>query len=218
MGRWQTIPLPTLSFAEYLRLRRVEIPDLPPVRSLRQLFNWGAGEFSVAAALGRPLTAHFHEYLLRGRSKIYLADAALPGAVLLLGRKLLEKPERLGAAVETAFFKHLYTRYYPEQPSFSYWQDKKNRDLEVDLIVETGDRLVPFEVKYQDTAITPKKLKGLRLFLEERGVEHGYVVTQRWEDFRVIDTTSARKGKERETLKARILAIPAPLACLWLSL
>jgi predicted AAA+ superfamily ATPase len=155
--------------------------------------------------------------VLRGRSKIYLADAALPGSVLLLGRRLLEQPDRLGAAVETAFFKHLYTRYYPDQPTFSYWQDRKNRDLEVDLIAETGDRLVPFEVKYQDTETTPKKFKGLRLFLEEKKVTHGYVVTQRWEDFSVIETFSARKGREREHLDAKILAIPAPLACFWLS-
>ena len=86
----------------------------------------------------------------------------------LLGRRLLEKPDRLGAAVETAFFKHFFTRYYPDQPSFSYWQDKKNRDLEVDLIAQTGDRLVPFEVRYQDVEPTPRKLKGLRLFLEEK--------------------------------------------------
>lgn len=155
--------------------------------------------------------------VLRGRSKIYLADASLPGAMLLLGRRLLEKPDRLGAAVETAFFKHLYTRYYPDQPTFSYWQDKKNRGLEVDLIAETGDRLVPFEVKYQDAEPTPRKLKGLRLFLEEKGVQHGYVITQRREDFGIIETTSARKGQEREPLDAKILAIPAPLACLWLS-
>jgi len=320
VGRWETIPLPTLSFAEYLRLRKVEGPDLPSVRSLRQIFDWGAGDFSRSATLGRPLTAHFHEYLLRGgfpepalvndltrcqrllredivdkvlkrdmtalygvrrvlevekiflylcyhdggildvptlsreldginrqsvnnfldlfeathliyrlrpygygkevlrgRSKLYLADAALPGAVLLLGRRLLEKPDRLGAAVETAFFKHLYTRYYPDQPTFSYWQDKKNRDLEVDLIAETGDRLVPFEVKYQDAQTTGRKLKGLRLFLEEHKLEHGYAITQRWEDFGVIETTSARKGREREKLDAKILSIPAPLACYWLS-
>lgn len=66
VGRWQTIPMATLSFAEYLRLRRVEIPDLPKVRSLRQLFGWTEGELSRAATLARPLTAHFHEYLLRG--------------------------------------------------------------------------------------------------------------------------------------------------------
>jgi predicted AAA+ superfamily ATPase len=320
VGRWETIPLPTLSFAEYLHLRNVEIPKLPEVRSLKQLFDWSKGDFSNAATLGRSLTAHFHEYLLRGgfpepamvndltrcqrllredivdkvlkrdmtalygvrrvlevekiflylsyhdggildvptlskqldginrqsvnnfldlfeathliyrlrphgygkevlrgRSKIYLADASLPGAMLLLGRRLLEKPDRLAAAVETAFFKHLYTRYYPEQPIFSYWQDKKNRDLEVDLIAEAGGRLVPFEVKYQDSELTPRKLKGLRLFLEEKGIQHGYVITQRWEDFGIIETTSARKGHERDPLDAKILAIPAPLACLWLS-
>lgn len=320
VGRWETIPLPTLSFAEYLRLRNVDIPDLPEVRSLKQLFEWNLGDFSNTAALARPLTAHFHEYLLRGgfpepamvndltrcqrllredivdkvlkrdmtalygvrrvlevekiflylsyhdggildvptlskeldginrqsvnnfldlfeathliyrlrphgygkevlrgRSKIYLADASLPGAMLLLGRRLLQKPDRLGAAVETAFFKHIFTRYYPEQPTFSYWQDKKNRDLEVDLIAEAGGRLVPFEVKYQDAEPTPRKLKGLRLFLEEKKVQHGYVITQRWEDFGIIETTSARKGHERDPLNAQILAIPAPLACLWLS-
>jgi predicted AAA+ superfamily ATPase len=320
VGRWETIPLATLSFGEYLRLRGIAVPGLPEVKNLRQLFEWGPGQLTGCAALARPLTAHFHDYLLRGgfpepamvndltrcqrllredivdkvlkrdmtalygvrrvlelekiflylcyhdggildvptlskeldgvnrqsvnnfldlfeathlvyrlrpfgygkevlrgRSKIYLADAALPGAVLLLGRRLLEKPDRLDAAVETAFFKHVFTRYYPQQPEFSYWQDKKNRDLEVDLIARTGDRLVPFEVKYQDAEPSARKLKGLRLFLEERRVPEGYVITQRWEDFGVIQTTSAQKGRERVALDARILAIPAPLACYFLS-
>jgi len=76
---------------------------------------------------------------------------------------------------------------------------------------------VPFEVKYQDAEPSARKLKGLRLFLEERGVAEGDVITQRWEDFGVIKTTSARKGREREALDVRILAIPAPLACYFLS-
>ncbi len=42
-------------------------------------------------------------------------------------------------------------------------------------------------------------------------------VAQRWEDFRVLETASARKGQERTALDARILAIPAPPACYWLS-
>ncbi len=320
VGRWQTLPLPTLSFSEYLQMRAIQIPDLPEIRSLRELFEWTPGDFSRAATLGRSLTPHFNEYLLRGgfpepamvddlarcqrllwedivdkvlkrdmtalygvrrvlevekiflylcyhdggildvptlsreldginrqsvnrfldlfesahlvyrlkpfgygkeilrgRTKVYLADAALPGAVLLLGRRLLEKPDRLGAAVETTFFKHVFTRYYPDQPVFSYWQDRKVRGLEVDLIAETGDRVVPFEVKYQDTQITLKKLKGLRLFLEEKSLPHGYVITQRWEDFGLLETPSAQKGREREPLNAQILSIPAPLACFWLS-
>lgn len=321
VGRWETLPLPTLSFAEYLRLRRIDIPELPTVRSLRQLFDWHDAEFALTATTARPLTAYFHEYLLRGgfpepalahdlarcqrllredivdkvlkrdmtafygvrrilevekiflylcyhdggildiptltqqldgvnrqtalnfldlfesthliyrlkpygygkeilrgRDKIYLADAALPGAVLLLGRKLLEQPERLGAAVETVFFKHVFTRYYSQSPRFAYWQDKKNRNLEVDLIAEAGDRLLPFEVKYHDGEITPKRLRGLRLFMEERDVGEGYVITQRWDDFKVLDVTSARRGDTSSASIGRIVAIPAPLACYWMSL
>lgn len=97
------------------------------------------------------------------------------------------------------------------------WEDKRNRDLEVDLIAEIGDRIVPFEVKYQDADTSMKRLKGLRLFLEEHKVKHGYVITQRWDDFKLIKPLSARHGRERDEIDASILAIPAPLACYWLS-
>jgi predicted AAA+ superfamily ATPase len=318
LGRIETIPLPTMSFGEYLRLREVGVPDLPRVRSLRDMFSWKKGDFVRIAAAAQPLTAHFHEYLirggfpeparqqdisrcqrllredivdkalkrdmtafykvrrvlelerlflylcyndggildmgtvaselqsvnkqtvasfldlfeathlvyrlkpygygkevLRGRDKIYLADAAIPGAVTLQGRKLLERPDRLGKAVETAFFKHVFTLFYARAPRFSYWKGPKGE--EVDLIAEVPERAVPFEVKYQDTEIGSKQLKGLRLFMEKYKVERGYVISQRPQDFGVLDLTSATKGQEREKLKARVLAIPAPLACYWLS-
>lgn len=320
VGRWETLPLATLSFGEYLRLRKAKIPDLPPLKSLRQLFDWREADFARIASLARPLTAHFHEYLLRGgfpepalaqdlsrcqrllredildkvlkrdmtafygvrrvlevekiflylcyhnggildiptltqqlegvnrqtalnfldlfeashliyrlkphgygkevlrgRDKVYLADAALPGSVLLLGRKLLEQPERLGAAVETAFFKHVFTRYYGQTPQFAYWQDKKNRDHEVDLIAQMGERIVPFEVKYQDADITAKRLKGLRLFMEASGVNEGYVISQRWNDFKVLPLSSARRGEDANASIGQVATIPAPLACYWLS-
>lgn len=320
VGRWQTLPLATLSFGEFLKLRGIDPGPVPVVKSLKQCFEWSEGEFARTAALAKSLTPHFHDYLLRGgfpdpamvsdltrcqrllredivdkvlkrdmtalygvrrvlevekiflylcyhdggivdvaalsreldgvnrnsvnnfldlfesthliyrlrphgygkevlrgKPKLYLADAALPGSVLLLGRKLLERTDRLGAAVETAFFKHVFTRYYGDQPSFTYWRDKTNKDLEVDLIATIGERIVPFEVKYQDTAPEMAKLKGLRLFLEKHGVEHGYVITRRWEDFGVRQVPSAKPGRERELLDSRILSIPAPLACYWLS-
>ncbi len=318
LGRIETLPLPTLSFREYLQLRQVPLPDILNVRSLRDLFDWTDGDFARVRNQGQSLTAHFHEYLirggfpepalqaditrcqrllredivdkalkrdmtafynvrrvlelerlflylcyhdggildlvsvaselqgvqkqtvvnfldlfeathlvyrlkpygygkevLRGRDKIYLADAALPGAVTLQGRKLLERPERLGAAVETAFFKHVYTRFYRDAPRFSYWKNAKGE--EVDLIAELGDRAVPFEVKYQDADLSMKKLVGLRHFCEKYAVEHAYVVTQRWADFRTLTLTSAERGKADQELPTRVLAIPAPLACYWLS-
>ena len=320
VGRWETLRLPTLSFREYLRLRQVDAPEIPAEDSLRPLFDWEPARFLETAALAKPLTAHFHEYLLRGgfpepalaadlsrcqrllredivdkvlkrdmtafygvrnvlelekiflylcyhdggildvpalsrelegisrqsvgnfldlfegthliyrlrqfgygkevlrgKWKVYLADPALPGAMLLFGRRLLEKPDRLAAAVEAAFFKHVFTRYYRQTPIFSYWRDKKNKDQEVDLIVESGDRIVPFEVKYQDAKPGQSKLKGLRLFLEEKGLTEGYAITRNDSDFGVQTAISARRGSERLLLDARILSIPAPLACYWLS-
>lgn len=318
LGRIETIPLPTLSFGEYLQLRKISTPHLPRLRSLRELSGWSAGDFARTAAQARQLTVHFHEYLirggfpepalhhditraqrllredivdkalkrdmtafykvrrvleierlflylcyhdggildiqtiaqqldgvpkqtvvnfldlfeathliyrlkpygygkevLRGRDKVYLADAALPGAVTLQGRKLLERPERLGAAVETAFFKHVFTRFYQQAPRFSYWKGPK--DEEVDLIAELPDCAVPFEIKYQDTDIGAGKLKGLRRFLERYEIEWGYVITQRSQDFGALELTSAAAGRERDRLKAQVMAIPAPLACYWLS-
>jgi len=69
---------------------------------------------------------------------------------------------------------------------------------------------VPFDLKYQDTAIGPKKLKGLCLFLEQKDLQYGYAITRRWDDFRVLDAWSGESER-------KMLAIPAPLACYWLS-
>jgi predicted AAA+ superfamily ATPase len=318
LGRIETIPLPTLSFKEYLQLRKISTPELINIRSLRELFDWGEVDFIRTAHVARPLTAHFHEYIirggfpepalqneiarcqrllredivdkalkrdmtafynvrrvleierlflylcyhdggifdvakvttelqgvnkqtvinfidlfeathlvyrlrpygygkeiLRGRDKLYLADAALPGAVTLQGRKLLERPDRLGSAVETAFFKHVYTRFYNNTPRFSYWKSAKGD--EVDLIAETTDRSVPFEVKYQDTAMTQNKVTGLRLFSEKYKIDQSYIISQRWEDFRVMQLNSAIKGNEHKEIDSKALVIPAPIACYWLS-
>ena len=119
------------------------------MRADEPLEGFAEGVFECSDLIYRLKPHGYGKEVLRGRDKVYLADAAIPGAVMLLGRKLLEQPERLGAAVETAFFKHAYTWFFSSAPKFTYWRDKKNKDYEVDLISELGDRLVPFEVKYR---------------------------------------------------------------------
>lgn len=66
VGRWQTLRLATLSFYEYLQIRRVEMPDLTAVSSFSALFEWEPIRFAQEATRSTSLTAHFHEYLLRG--------------------------------------------------------------------------------------------------------------------------------------------------------
>jgi hypothetical protein len=43
------------------------------------------------------------------------------------------------------------------------------------------------------------------------------VITRRSQDFGALELTSAERGREPEKLKAQVMAIPAPLACYWLS-
>ncbi|MBF0498318.1 MAG: DUF4143 domain-containing protein, partial [Deltaproteobacteria bacterium] len=154
----------------------------------------------------RLLPFGYGKVILRARPKVYLADAAIAPAVLLRGKGLLEDATKLGQAVETAFFKHIYTRYYQRSISFSYWRDPK-KELEVDIIADIGGRLVPFEVKYRGENVGGGELKGLTQFCRERGVNRAYVITKDAADFGVLQIA----GGEISVLK-----IPAPLACYWL--
>jgi hypothetical protein len=66
VGRWHTIRLTTLSFFEYLQIKRLELPDLPRLRSLRDLFDWKPADFYRVTERATPYVGHFHEYLVRG--------------------------------------------------------------------------------------------------------------------------------------------------------
>lgn len=305
VGRWHTIPLPTLSFYEYLRIRNIGEIALSEVKSLKEVFDWQPADRSRTAESARSLVPHFYDYLLRGgfpqcarvedvdmaqrllrddivdkvlkrdmtalygvrrvleieqtflylcmhdgglldmtalasslelsretvknflnqieathliyrlrqfgygkevlksKHKVYLADGAIAPSVLLRGKSLLTNPEELGRAVETSVFKHLYSRYYSARPVFSFWRGKKGE--EVDVIVQAGDRLIPFEVKYRETETRKRNLKGILRFCEERRVSKGYVVTKNVTDFEVFQSDSIE-----------LLKVPAHLFCYWL--
>ena len=66
VGRWHTIRLTTLSFYEYLQIKRVSLPELPRLRSLRELFDWAPADFYRAGEQAGAYVGHFHEYLVRG--------------------------------------------------------------------------------------------------------------------------------------------------------
>ena len=66
VGRWHTIRLTTLSFCEYLQLKQLQLPPLPPLKSMAALFDWKPPQFYRAQELAAPYVGHFHEYLIRG--------------------------------------------------------------------------------------------------------------------------------------------------------
>jgi len=145
--------------------------------------------------------------ILRGKSKIYLADPAIAPGVLLKGKSLLENPTLLGQAAETAFFKHVFSRFYARSISFSYWRGGK-KGYEVDIIADIGGRYIPFEIKYRHTIVESADLKGLAEFCREREVNTSCVITRNMVDFGILPLSGDR------TILA--LKIPAPLACYWL--
>ncbi|MDR5172936.1 hypothetical protein IHQ56_14025 [Methylobacillus flagellatus] len=83
----------------------------------------------------------------------------------------------------------------------------------MDIVTSIADRFVPFEVKCQDTPITPARLKGR--------CRRGYVITQRWEDFRRIPVMKpgkhSKEPQEENSAIGEVVAIPAPIACYWMS-
>lgn len=308
VGRWHAIRLTTLSFYEYLQLKKIELPQLPQINTMRELFDWPKQEFYRTQELAADYVGHFHEYLVRGgfpqtaqveninqaqrllrediidkvlkrdmtalfgvrrileleqtflylcmhdgglldmtnlcsnlevkrptaqnfiqllesthliyrlqpfgygkdilraKYKIYLADAAIAPAVLLKGKNVINDPEALGIATETAVFKHLFTRYYAQNVRFSYWKEKK--DNEVDLVAQVGEQIIPFEVKYRANHTGPKALKGLLELCQNQSIMHGYVVTKSLSDFGLLENLSGTQAK--------IMQIPAPLLCYWM--
>jgi predicted AAA+ superfamily ATPase len=196
----------------YLCLHDGGLLNLPELCSSLQLKRPTVGSFiellESTHLIHRLLPFGYGKQVLRARPKIYLADAAIAPGVLLKGKALLEDPDALGRAVETAFFKHVFTRYYARSIGFSYWRGKQDR--EVDIIADLDGRLVPFEVKYrapQHTGVGD--LKGMLQFCAEHRIERGYVITREMSDFQAIDVS-------RDGVRFRLLKIPAPLVCYWL--
>lgn len=145
--------------------------------------------------------------ILRARYKVYLADAAIAASVLLKGKSLIEDDTALGRAVETAFFKHLFTRYYHVSVGFSYWRG--NKQEEVDIVARVEGRTVPFEVKYRRRDTGAGELKGLAAFCRQKKIAQGYVITREMDDFSLLPLDAAPAG-------TTVLKIPAPLACFWI--
>ena len=109
-------------------------------------------------------------------------------------------------AAEAAVFKHLFARYYSQSVNFSYWRGKK--DHEIDLVAAVAGRLIPFEVKYRSKKTTPKDIKGLVEFCQQKNIQHGYVITKSIDDIGQMTTPSASKTK--------IMRPPAAFLCYWM--
>ena len=306
VGRWHMLQISTLSFYEYLQIKKITLPTIPSINALSDLFLLKSAEFHRLTESAQALIGHFHEYLIRGgfpqtalvesvsqsqrllrediidkvlkrdmtaifgvrrileleqmfiflcmhdggqqdlqslasnlgvskptvqnfielfesthllyrlppfgygkevlraRYKLYLADAAISSAILMKGKTILEHADALGRCVETCVFAHLSAHTSLNDARFSYWQNIKTK--EVDLIVEMGDQLIPFEVKYQSHFVNENDVSALTEFCQRKPTMHiGYILTKAPQDIGLLMNASAH-----------LMRIPASLLCYWI--
>lgn len=91
VGRWHTIRMTTLSFYEYLRIKNLSLPGLPPLGSLRDLFDWTQPDFYRVAEAAAPYVGHFHEYLVRGGFPQTAQVESITQAQRLLREDIIDK-------------------------------------------------------------------------------------------------------------------------------
>lgn len=66
VGRWHTIKLTTFSFYEYVKLKKLNLPELPKIKSLKEIFDWDRRKIDLVGEVAASYILAFHDYLLRG--------------------------------------------------------------------------------------------------------------------------------------------------------
>src|SRR5579871_4939361 len=66
VGRWHTLRISTLSFYEYLQIKKISLNKIFSITALPDLFHNSTAQFLGITESAKALTGHFHEYLARG--------------------------------------------------------------------------------------------------------------------------------------------------------
>ena len=136
---------------------------------------------------------------LKGKPKIFIADAAIRNAVLMTDDILSDEKE-LGIMVETAVYKHLVSFYQNRPVHLGYYRKLKENQKEVDVVIELPREKILCEVKYRNQSHIPVSDAIVELCNDDKAnVSHAFLITKRLDDF----------GKTRHDTKVPILRLPA---------
>lgn len=92
--------------------------------------------------------------ILKSKPKVYLADAAIRNAVLMLGEEVLTDPLEMGIIIETVIYKHLHTFFYGQHLDIGYYRDSKTQK-EIDFVISFPIGKILIEVKYRNNSTIP---------------------------------------------------------------
>nr|WP_300832610.1 ATP-binding protein [uncultured Acetatifactor sp.] len=122
---------------------------------------------------------------LKGKPKIFIADAAIRNAVLMIDDVLSDEGE-LGVMVETAVYKHMVSFYQGTMAQVGYFRKAKDNQKEVDVVVELPREKVLCEVKYRGNSHIAASDAIVELCQDEKSkVASAFLITKRLDDFGV---------------------------------
>ena len=136
---------------------------------------------------------------LKGRPKIFIADAAIRNAVLMIEDVLSDEKE-LGAMVETCVYKHIVSFYQGCSAQLGYFRKAKDNQKEVDVVIELPHEKILCEVKYRNNSHIPATDAIVELCKDEKSkVTNAFLITKQLDDF----------GITKHETRVPILRIPA---------
>lgn len=91
VGRWHNIRLATLSFYEYLQIKKIGINNIPKIDRLSDLLSLSTSDFQRIEETSQQLIGHFHEYLCRGGFPQTALVESVPQAQKLLREDIIDK-------------------------------------------------------------------------------------------------------------------------------
>lgn len=128
---------------------------------------------------------------LKGKPKIFIADAAIRNAVLMIDDVLSDEKE-LGAIVETAVYKHIVSFYQGSTAQLGYFRKAKDNQKEVDVVVELPRQKILCEVKYRNNSHITATDAIVELCKDENSkVTNAFLVTKHLDDFGITKHETA---------------------------
>ena len=128
---------------------------------------------------------------LKGKPKIFIADAAIRNAVLMIDDVLSDERE-LGAMVETTVYKHIVSFYQGSTAQLGYFRKAKDNQKEVDVVIELPREKILCEVKYRNNSHIPATDAIVELCRDEKSkVTNAFLVTKQLDDFGIAKHETA---------------------------
>lgn len=120
---------------------------------------------------------------LKGKPKIFIADAAIRNAVLMTEDVLSDERE-LGAMVETTVYKHIVSFYQGSPAQIGYFRKLKDNQKEVDVVIELPREKILCEVKYRNNSHIPASAAIVELCKDpDSKVSNAFLITKQITDF-----------------------------------